>query len=59
MLSRQNIVEFQMSKKYTLEEIINLELNFGTQRKNQKLGRSLEPRGLNQIIVGTDRRHVL
>ena len=43
-----------------LEELIILELKFGTKRKNREnFVRSLGPRGLNQIIVGTDRRHVL
>ena len=31
------LLNLQISKKHTLEEIIILELKFGTKRKNQKL----------------------
>ena len=36
MLFRQNIIEFTNLKETTLEEIIILDLKFGTKRKNGK-----------------------
>ena len=45
------LLNLQISKKHTLEEIIILEFKFGTKRKNRNFVRS---RGLDQIIVGTD-----
>ena len=53
------LLNSQISKNHILEEIVILELKFGTKRKNRRLVRSLGPRGMNQIMVGTDRRHVL
>ena len=51
------LMNLQISKKtYIIGEIIILKLKFGTKRKNRKL--CLISWGLNQILVGTDHRHV-
>ena len=60
MLFRQNMIEFT-----NLEETYfrrNSHFRVVIWYKNGRIEnfvRSLRPRGLNQIIVGTDRRHVL
>ena len=55
MLSRQNIIEFKNFKKTYIKRNNHLVQN----GRIENFVQSLEPRGLNQSIVGTDRRHVL
>ena len=54
-------MNLQISTKHTLEEIIILELKFGTKRKNRKLRLISQTSGIESIIISgrTDRRRVL